>query len=276
MTSSSPVTGHRYLDRIHDQPGSVLAFAHRGGAEHPAIRGLENTLHAFRHAYALGYRWFETDAHVSADGELVAFHDTRLDRVTDGTGAIADLPLARIREARVGGVEPVPTLAELVEAFPDVQFNIDIKAEGATGPLARFVLERGLADRVMIGSFSPRRLRHFRQLTRGDVPTSAHPGEVAAFVTAPSVRVGRSLLRGRVAALQVPHRHLFHGRRVEVVTERFVRRAHDAGLHVHVWTIDDPGQMHQLLDLGVDGIMTDRTDLLRDVLVERARWWVAP
>lgn len=273
--TTSPVTGHRYLDRVHEQPGSVLAFAHRGGAEHPEIRGLENTLHAFRHAYGLGYRWFETDVHLSADGELVAFHDTRLDRVTDGAGALADLPLAAIRAARVGGREPVPTLAELVEAFPDVQFNIDIKAEGATGPLARFLLDRELGERVMVGAFSPRRLGRFRQLTRGAIPTSAHPGEVAAFVTAPTLRVGRSLLRGRVAALQVPHHHLFHGRRVEVVTDRLVRRAHDAGLHVHVWTIDDPAEMHQLLDLGVDGIMTDRTDLLRDVLIERGRWWSA-
>lgn len=275
MTSSSPVTGHRYLDRVHEQPGAILAFAHRGGAEHPDIHGLENTLLAFQHAYDLGYRWFETDVHLSSDGELVAFHDTRLDRVTDGSGLIADLTLAQIRTARVGGREPVPTLEELVEAFPDVHLNIDIKTDPATEPLARFLLARGLADRVMVGGFSPRRLDRFRRLTESTVPTSAHPGEVAAFVTAPTSGLARRLLRGRVAALQVPHRHRVAGLPIEVVNRRLVDRAHEAGMHVHVWTIDDPAQMHELLDLGVDGLMTDRTDVLRAVLLERGRWWAA-
>lgn len=277
--SSPPVTGRPYLDDVLQRPGAVLAFAHRGGAEHPEVRGLENTLAAFRHAHDLGYRWLETDVHLTRDGVLVAFHDARLDRVTDSRGRIADLDRDAVRAARVGGREPVPTLAELVAALPDARFNVDLKADAAVGPLARFIREHGLEDRVMVGSFSPARLHRFRRLTGGDVATSAHPGEVALFVGAAGLRaggrLGGRLVADRVAALQVPHRHLLRGRQVEIVNRRFVERAHAVGLHVHVWTIDDPAQMHHLLDLGVDGLMTDRTDLLRQVLEERGQWWGA-
>ncbi|MDO7866814.1 glycerophosphodiester phosphodiesterase family protein [Nocardioides jiangxiensis] len=246
----------------------MIPFAHRGGALHPELEGLENTLAAFRHAYALGYRHLETDVHVTRDGVLLAFHDERLDRVTDLTGALADLTYAEVRTARVGGREPVPTLADLVDAFPEARFNIDIKSRRAAAPLARFLTDRGVEDRVMVGSFSPAALREFRRLTRGAVPTSAHPLEVAAFLASPSGRVAGRLTMGRPRALQVPVRH----GRVRVVTRRFVEKAHAAGLEVHVWTVDDPAEIRRLHELGVDGIFTDRTDLLRDTLTELGLW----
>jgi glycerophosphoryl diester phosphodiesterase len=262
-----PRTGYLYLDAVLDQPGSVLAFAHRGGAYHPDVDGLENTLQAFAHAVGLGYGYLETDVHVTSDGVLLAFHDTVLDRVTDATGRIATSTYADVQRARINGSDPVPTLAELFDAFPRARFNIDVKAPGAVPALAAFLAEREAWDRVCVGSFSGRRLREFRRLTGGRVVTSASPGEVAAYRLLPSP-VARLLTRGKPRVLQVPHR----AGRLTIVTPGLVRRAHRAGVHVHVWTIDDPDEMNALLARGVDGLMTDRTDILRAVLTGSGRW----
>jgi glycerophosphoryl diester phosphodiesterase len=266
--SAAPRTGRPYLDAVLDRPGTVLAFAHRGGAAHPDLAGLENTLTAFRHARGLGFRYLETDVHTTRDGVLLAFHDRVLDRVTGETGAVEELSLQEVRRALIGGVEPVPTLAELVDAVPDARFNVDLKSVGAVPALAAFLVERGLEDQVLVGSFSHRRLRAFRRLAGDRVATSASPVEVAAFRLVPSARLARVLTRGRVAALQVPRRV----GPLEVVTRGLVRRAHAAGAHVHVWTVDDPREMRLLVDRGVDGLMTDRTDILRAVLRTGGQW----
>ena len=262
------MTGFAYLDEVAGDPGGVLAFAHRGGAYHPEIEGLENTLAAFKHAVALGYDYLETDVHVTRDGVLLAFHDEVLDRVTDLEGAIAELTFEEVRQALVGGREQVPTLAQLFDEFPRARYNIDIKSEGAVPVLAEFILEREAWDRVLVGSFSPRRMAEFRRLTANRVPTSATPTEILLFRFLPSARLADRLTRGRVAALQVPYRH----GRWTIATPGLVRRAHATGKHVHVWTVDDPEEMRELLELDVDGLFTDRTDLLKDVLVERGLW----
>lgn len=264
----TPRTGYAYLDAVLDPPGGILAFAHRGGAYHPGLEGLENTLAAFRHAAELGYSYLETDVHATSDGVLLAFHDVVLDRVSDHRGEIALMSAAEVAEALVGGRERVPTLAELFDEFPRARFNIDLKADGAAPLLAAFIAEREAWDRVLVGSFSGRRLRHFRRLTGGRVPTSAHPLEVLAFRLLPSGRLADLLTGGRPAALQLPHRH----RRLPMTTAGLVRRAHRAGKHVHVWTIDDPDEMALLIERGVDGLMTDRTDILKGVLVQRGQW----
>ena len=256
-------TGYPFLD----EGGPVLAFAHRGGAEHPDLVGLENTDKAFAHAVALGYRYLETDVHVTRDGVLVAFHDVLLERVSDGAGGIADLDAEDLRRVRVSGREPIPTLEQLVDAFPGVRFNLDLKSDDAVAPLAAFVELHGLHDRVLIGSFSGRRLQRFRRLAGPRVATSASPAGVAAYVVLPAAWA-RRVTRGRPAALQVPHRL----GRLTVTNRRLVRRAHAAGLRVHVWTVDDPDEMRFLLDLGVDGLMTDRTDHLESVLRDRGQW----
>ncbi|MCG8149900.1 glycerophosphodiester phosphodiesterase [Pimelobacter simplex] len=253
------------------QPGRVLAFAHRGGAYHPEIEGLENTLAAFRHAAALGYDYLETDVHLTADGVLLAFHDEVLDRVTDQQGAIRELTLADVRRARIGGREEVPTLVDLLDAFPEARFNIDLKSDGAVEALAALVRERDLWDRLLVASFSRRRISRFRRLTEGRVPTAADPWQIVVFRLSPGVRLARLLAGSAFAAFQVPHRR---GRFV-VTTPGFVRRAHAAGHQVHVWTIDEPGEMDTLLDRGADGLFTDRTDVLKDVLQRRGQWWSA-
>ena len=154
-----------------------LALAHRGGSTYAPNVGRENTVHAFRQAVDLGYRYLETDVHATADGQLVAFHDDVLDRVTDACGAIAELPWGEISAARIHGVDAVPTLDELFETFPQARFNIDIKAPGAIEPLVEAIRRHGAIDRVCIGSFSDQRLRAAR--CRGS-PVHARRGMTSA------------------------------------------------------------------------------------------------
>lgn len=261
-----PATGFGYLDDVPEP--ALIAMAHRGGAEHPELDSLENTAAAFRHAVALGYRYLETDVHVTAAGDLVAFHDSVLDRVTDGTGPLSAASESVIAAARIAGDHAIPRLVDLLEEFPECRFNIDLKAGGAAAALADLLTRTGAHDRVCVGSFGYRRLSEFRRRTGGRVATSAAPAEVAAFVALPTGSLARMATRGRVQVLQVPHRR----RGVPLVTASLVRKAHAAGAHVHVWTVDDPAEMVELIDLGVDGLITDRTDLLKDVLMSRGLW----
>lgn len=272
-------TGAPYLDA----PGrhGVLAFAHRGGAEHPDLVGRENTLTAFRHAVDLGYRYLETDVHTTRDGVLVACHDADLARVAGHDAQVADLTWDDVRAIPVGG-EPVPRFADLWDALPAARFNVDLKSEGAVCALAAFVHARRAerpADRLLVASFSRRRLRAFRRLVAdlpdGPVPTSAHPLEGAAYLLLPSGRLARRLA-GAPLALQVPHRQRVGPVTITVASAGLVRRAHAAGVQVHVWTIDDADEIATLLRRGVDGVMTDRTDVLKDVLQRSGLWGETP
>ncbi|MGW3039685.1 glycerophosphodiester phosphodiesterase [Kitasatospora sp. NPDC001159] len=253
-----------------DHPGP-LAFAHRGGElGHP-----ENSLAAFEAAVALGYRYLETDVHATADGVLVAFHDSRLDRVTDRSGAVAELPWESVRRARIRGTEPVPLLEDLLGAFPGARFNIDVKAAPAVGPLVEAIRRTDAWDRVCVGGFSDSRLAAVRAAAGPRLATSLGPREVARLRlrSVGELVLPGALLGGRGApyagmCAQVPERH----QGVRVVDRAFVRTAHRLGLQVHVWTVDDPTRIRALLDLGVDGIMADRIDVLRDVLSERGCW----
>lgn len=247
------------------------ALAHRGGAAYGPNVGYENTLAAFRRAVEMGYRYLETDVHATSDGHVVAFHDTVLDRVSDVTGEVAGLALDAVRGARIGGSEPVPLLAELFEEFPDTFVNIDIKADGAVGPTVREVQRHGAGDRVCIGSFSERRLRAARAALGPRVATAA--GQVGTALLRFSPGALSRLLHTPAPVLQIPAQHRLRGRTVTLVTPGLIRRAHALGKHVHVWfhawSREDAEEMHRLLDLGVDGIVTDHIDVLRDVLAER-------
>ena len=245
-----------------------LAFAHRGGAAHNP----ENSWPAFEHAIGLGYRYLETDLHATADGVLVAFHDPALDRVTDRAGRIARLPYAEVAAARIGGTEPIPKAEDLLGAWPQARFNLDVKDEPAIAPLAQLLSRTGAWDRVCVTSFSARRLRATRQALGRPVCMSLSPSGVAAVKTAlfrpdfhPTAgpAMARRLAAAGVRCAQVP---------IRVATRGFIRRAHDLGLQVHVWTVNDRLDMNGLLDLGVDGIMTDDTVALREVLTGRGLW----
>ncbi|CAL9387114.1 Glycerophosphodiester phosphodiesterase [Streptomyces sp. enrichment culture] len=253
----TPRIRHPYLDH----PGPI-AFAHRGGA----ADGLENTVRQFRVAVEAGYRYIETDVHTTRDGRLVAFHDTTLDRVTDGAGRIADLPWQEVRQARVAGREPVPLFEELLETFPDVRWNVDVKAEAALLPFLGLVGRTGSWDRICLGSFSEARVARAQRLAGPRLATSfGTRGVLGLRLRSWGLPAA---VRGSAVAAQVPRTQSG----IRVVDHRFVRAAHARGMQVHVWTVNDPEGMHRLLDLGVDGIMTDHIDTLRTVMEDRGVW----
>lgn len=250
--------------------GPPIALAHRGGPGYGPNAGIENSAAAFAAAVALGYTHLETDVHRTADGVLLAVHDARLDRVAGLPGAVADLPMARVEQARLGGREPVPTMAALFAQFPDAMFNIDLKAPGTPAALWAAIEAAGAHGRVCVGSFSPRRLWQFRRLVRGRVATAAGPVGTAWLRFAPAALT--RWVHSPAATYQVPRHQRVLGRDVEVVTPAFLAAAHRIGRQVHVWTINDRAEMVELLDLGVDGLVSDAIDVLRDVLIERGGW----
>ncbi len=247
-----------------------VALAHRGGALYEPNLGLENTLTAFRHAVDLGYTHLETDVHLTRDGQLVAFHDDRLDRVTDGHGLLRELTHDEIGRARFPSGEGVPLLTDVLDALPGVHLNIDLKAPGTAGPLWRLIEERGLHDLMCVGSFSQRSISEFRRLARGRVATAASQLGTGLVTFGP--RWLTRVVHTPADVFQVPTTTVMRGRTVRIVTREFVEAAHRVGKQVHVWTIDDAAEMRQLLDLGVDGLVSDRIDVLREVLEERGQW----
>jgi glycerophosphoryl diester phosphodiesterase len=265
---AAPRTGFPYLDEVLDPPGSVLAMAHRGGGKHPELAGMENTRAAFRHAVDLGYRYLETDVHATSDGVLVALHDPVLDRVADVAGRVVDMRATDVEVARIGGLEAVPTLADLLEEFAECRFNIDIKAPGAVQPLVELLDRTGAHHRVCVGAFDRTRIEEFRRATGGRVATSASRSEAVRFLTMRDRARAAAMARGRFAVLQLPR---VRGP-IPIVTAGVVRRAHAAGVHVHAWTVDRPRHIARMIDVGVDGIFTDRTDVLKDVLCARGLW----
>ncbi|WP_432146105.1 glycerophosphodiester phosphodiesterase family protein [Streptomyces sp. bgisy084] len=265
MTSAICIR-HAYLDH----PGP-LPFAHRGGD----AEGLENTAAAFRRSVGLGYRYLETDVHATSDGRLVAFHDATLDRVTDTRGAIGELPWQAVRRARVGGREPLPLFEELLEEFPEARWNVDLKAEAALAPLLDLLRRTRAWERVCVGSFSEARVARAQQLAGRRMASSLGTRGVAGLRlrsygrgVLPLDRLLGAAVRRSAVCVQVPERQSG----LPVVDPLFLRAAHALGMQVHVWTVNDADRMNALLDLGVDGIMTDRLETLRTVLTERGLW----
>jgi glycerophosphoryl diester phosphodiesterase len=312
-----------------DAPGP-LAFAHRGGAAHAP----ENSWRAFEHAVGLGYRYLETDLQATADGVLVAFHDRTLTRVTGMDGRVSRFRYADLSGALIGGTEPIPVLEDLLAAWPDVRFNLDVKDVSAIAPLSEVLRRTNAWDRVCVVSFSASRLRATRRALgrpvcmaasplgtavvrfggprgRHDRPGPGQPGQGAAakergrrpsggsrgaappggavteergleaigrfrWAAPPGQHGPRQpapprqqwpltdwLTRTGVRCVQVP---------ASMATPTFISRAHALGLHVHAWTVNDRPTMERLLDLGADGIMTDETVVLREVLTARGQW----
>jgi glycerophosphoryl diester phosphodiesterase len=246
-----------FLD--HDGP---IAFAHRGGA----CEAPENTMPAFEQAIALGYRYLETDVHVTADGVLLAFHDDVLDRVTDRAGRIDQLPWSYVREARVDGREPIPLFEDLLGAFPDARINVDPKHDASVEPLVGALRRCGAVERVCVGAFSDRRLQRMRDLVGPTLCTSLGPRAIAKLRAAATTGLPAGNLPAPCAQVPVA------AKGVTIVDAKLVAAAHKRGMQVHVWTIDDEPEMRRLLDLGVDGIMTDVPAVLRDVLESRGEW----
>ena len=255
---------------------SPIAIAHRGGA---AVWP-ENTITSFEGAIALGFRYIETDLHVTRDGHIVCFHDPTLDRTTDGVGRIVDITLAELRSfdpgyrfTRDGVTFPfrgagcvVPTLEDALALHPELMLNVEMKQREP--PMEERLwqeIERlGAFDRLLVAAAHAPLVERFRRLRRIRMPTSAGIGNGFRFWA--SVRLGLSRVgRYPFDALQVPLS--WDGFRV--LDRPFLEAAHARGLHVHCWTIDDAATMNRLLDMGVDGIMSDQPEILRDVFRER-------
>jgi glycerophosphoryl diester phosphodiesterase len=254
----------------------VMVIAHQGGEE---LRP-SNTMVAFEHAVALGVDVLEMDIHASQDGVLVVMHDDTVDRTTDGNGRLQDLTLAQIKQLDAGyywtdddgqsypyrgqGIT-VPTLEELFIAFPDMRMNIEIKQKSPSivQPLCDLLRQYNMPDKVLIPSFHPETMTEFRDKCPG-VATSMTEPEIRRFFALNTVFLG-SLFGPPGEAFQVPE----YSGDLHVVTPRFVRGAHGQNVAVHVWTVDDPADMQRLIDAGVDGIITDRPDLLLELLGRR-------
>jgi glycerophosphoryl diester phosphodiesterase len=243
------------------------AFVHRGW-HYGDLAGMENSLSAFRRAVREGYHYLETDVRATSDGVVVVHHDAVLDRTTDGSGAVAGLPWSVVRRARIGGREPVARLEELLEEVPDALLNIDVKAESAIEPLVATLRRTNSLRRVCVASFSEARLVRVRRSAGEGVLTSMGARAVARLWA--SGRLPQWLLRrgGLATVAQVPVRQ----GRLAVTDRRLVAAARRRGIEVHVWTVDEADQMNRLIDLGVDGLMTDRPGVLRDVLRARGLW----
>lgn len=245
-----------YLD--HDGP---VAVAHRGGAS----AWPENSMPAFQGAIDLGFRYLETDVQATVDGVLVAFHDETLDRATDATGRISEMTWDEVRAARIDGTEPIPRLEELLSAWPRARWSIDPKHDAAVDLLATTLQRQHAVGRVCVGAFSDARVARIRSLCGPELCTALGPRGVGRLVAgAKGMRVARPA--GHVAAVPTS----MSG--VPVIDERLLEHTRRLGVAVHVWTIDDESEMVELLDAGVDGIMTDQPATLRSVLEARGEW----
>ncbi|HWH98366.1 MAG TPA: glycerophosphodiester phosphodiesterase family protein [Pseudolysinimonas sp.] len=245
-------------------PAPPRVLAHRG----LALEAPENTLLAFAKAVAIGVTHLETDVHGSADGVAMISHDPDLARLAGRTVQVGQLTSHELRQVQLGEGQGYCSLAEALDAFPAARFNIDIKAQNAVAPTVAAILDARAIDRVLVGSFSPaRRLSAVRQLP--GVATSVSSRGAVAAVSAARGAGGlptlRRILRG-VHAVQLPLSVL----RMSTLTPRTLSAFHAVGVEVHAWTINDELSMDRLLDLGVDGLVTDRADIALAVLARRS------
>lgn len=238
-------------------------LAHRGLARNAP----ENTLLAFATAVGVGAEYIETDVHASHDGVAVISHDPSLERVADLDVRVGQLTMAELRRIDLGHGQGFTSLEEALDAFPDVRFNIDVKEEAAVEPAVAAIVRTRAASRVLLTSFSDTRRRRLAALVPRAVTSVGSAGVVRFKVTAMlgSARAASSALGG-ARALQVPERAGV----LRLVTRRFITAAHRIGAEVHVWTVNDPDDMSRLLDLGVDGLVTDRADLALPLVADRS------
>lgn len=272
MCAESPPDDGRAVMQAKDFPycsARFAAMAHRGGSAWEPNIGKENTFYAFSQAVSLGYRYVETDVQVTADHRVVCMHDTDLERVAGVAGPVKDFTSGELSQIRIAGTEPIPFLDDVVDALPGTRFNVDLKTDDAVEPLARLIAAHNLYDRILVDSFSQGRISQFRTLTKGRVPTAIAP---IGVVWTAFVPVLSRMISSPGVALQVPVSQKVGRLTLPVVTRTVIDRVHSLGKVIHVWTINDPDQMETLIDFHVDGIITDRPDLLKQILVRRNLW----
>ncbi|MEM9563377.1 MAG: glycerophosphodiester phosphodiesterase family protein [Actinomycetota bacterium] len=245
-------TIHPFFD--HDGP---IPLAHQGGA----AEEVENSAAAFANAAALGYHHLDVDLQATTDGVLVAHHDDSLQRLTGVDAAVGDLSWDDVAELRLPNGEPLARFDELLDEHPEARWNIELKDDGSIGPTVDLVRQRRLDQRVCLNTFDDRRMRRIRRAAVGIEPAYSTPIAATLWLKAASW-IPFLPYRTSADVTQAP----VEDRGIKVLDERFVRRAEKAGLVVVVWTIDEADEMARLLDLGVDGILTDAPQTLRTVL----------
>ena len=238
-----------------------LAFAHRGGNEFAP----ENSFRAFKSAVDIGYKYLETDVHLTKDGFLIAFHDDTLDRVTDKSGLIRDLTLSEIKKAKIAGTDEIPLLSELLNSFTDCFFNIDCKVDETVQPLINLINNKDFINRVCIGSFSQKRINFIRKSLGKEVKTSMGPAEVILSKFLSYTSLGYNF---KSSYTSIPIRR--YG--INLLEERNIKYLKSNNQKVIAWTINDEDQMKMLINIGIDGIMTDNLTLLKKVLIEENLW----
>jgi len=238
------------------------AIAHRGGS----LEWTENTMAAFQGAWDLGFTYFELDVRATADGVLVVFHDDSMERLAGRPEAVEECTIEQLAEVRLGAANAaIPTLEEVLTTFPDVRIHLDVKDASSIDPLCNLLTRLDDPGRFCVACFAPRPLARIRaQLGEGYLTNLSIP-EMGRLRSA-SFGLPSGPIKGFVAS--VPPKN----GRLRVVDRRFVDAAHERGIEVHVWTIDDSSQMEELLDFGVDAIMTDRPTVLKELLVKRGAW----
>lgn len=240
---------------------NFLAFAHRGGNDF----GPENSLKAFKGAYDNGYKYLETDIHLSKDGYLIAFHDDSIDRVTNKKGKIKNLNLTEIKKSKINGKEEIPVITDLFEELPDCFFSIDCKSDDTVLPLIKIIRDNSLIGRVCIGSFSQKRINLIRKVLGPNLNTSMGPNEIMLSKLLSNFSLNYKF-KSNFASLPIKKYGL------ELLSKKNIRYLKKNNQKVIAWTINDENDMRLLIKRGIDGIMTDNILLLKKVLIEENLW----
>lgn len=259
---------HPYLDGPYPR-----AYAHRGW-HLDDLAGCENSLAAFQRAVEEGFGYLELDVQASADGVPVVLHDATLDRTTDGTGPVGAQPAAALTRVRVRGREPIPLLEQVLAKLPDTRITIELKSAAVVDPVLALLERTDSWHRVCVGGFNEAWLARARAGGGPRLFTSMAQRDAFGLrsrawldvLPGPLSRLPAPPVLGDLA--QLPRRFGV----LTVVDAALVRVAHASGREVHVWTVDDDAEMVELLDLGVDGLLSDRPDVLREVLRDRGAW----
>ena len=237
---------------------SFYGFVHRGGDEEKT----ENTLEAFQYSSDLGFVFMETDVQLTSDGKVVIFHDSDLKRVAGLNKRINELTLKEIKEIDLINGGRIPSLEETLSSFPNLRFNIDIKVDFAVDQTIKIVNDQDAFNRVCLAAFSTNRLNRIRKLTDSNLCSSMGQAEIVKLLFS---SFGLNLKTSPGLCAQVPVSQFG----IPIVTKRFIKKVHDLNKFIHVWTIDETEEMYRLIDLGVDGLMTDKPSVLKKALVAR-------
>ena len=224
-------------------------FVHRGDTS----IFLENTIEAFQSAVSLGYQYLETDLRETSDGKIITFHDPNLKRITGANITISETKFSDIRMRRLPSRETIPTIDELLEEFPDSFFNMDLKVNQIEEKVLKKINSHNALERVCLGSFNSKTIKKINSL-EPKILTSMGISQVIMYKFFQKKNLSK--------LIQIPT----HWNGIKVITKKFIDRLHNDGLKVHVWTINKETEMQSLIDLGVDGIMTDNASGLIKVM----------